>query len=140
MIKRGYREQVRGVDARIVSEVIDAYVLSDRDREIIKLNLLHGMSYTRISEIIEPWVSPRWIQEIMNRWTLKALPASLMLHSVLFIAISFPSVVIKSLNTSYLPNLRARPSRRDLSLMSSTVFNLISSIRASASEGNRARF
>lgn len=68
MIKRGYREQVRGVDARIVSEVIDAYVLSDRDREIIKLNLLHGMSYTRISEIIEPWVSPRWIQEIMNRW------------------------------------------------------------------------
>lgn len=68
MLKRGYKDMVRGVDADRVVMIIDAYVKSDRDREIIKLNLLHGVSYTRIADRIEPWVSPRTIQEIMNRW------------------------------------------------------------------------
>lgn len=68
MLKRGYKNMVRGMDAQIVSQIIDAYVHSDRDREIIKLNLLHGVSYTHIADRIEPWVSPRTIQEVMNRW------------------------------------------------------------------------
>lgn len=68
MTKRGYRDMVRGMDGERLGRIIDAYVLSDRDREIIKLNLLHGVSYTRIADRIEPWVSPRTIQEIMNRW------------------------------------------------------------------------
>ncbi len=68
MLKRGYRDMVRGMDSARISAVIDAYVHSERDREIIKLNLLHGVSYTRIADRIEPWVSPRTIQEIMNRW------------------------------------------------------------------------
>lgn len=68
MLKRGYRDMVRGMDAVRVEMIIDAYVHSDRDREIIKLNLLHGVSYTRIADRIEPWVSPRTVQEIMNRW------------------------------------------------------------------------
>lgn len=68
MMKRGYRDMVRGMDAQTVSLIIDAYVHSDRDREIIKLNLLHGVSYTRIADQLEPWLSPRSIQEVMNRW------------------------------------------------------------------------
>lgn len=68
MLKRGYRDMVRGMDAQRVSAIIDAYVHSDRDREIIKLNLLRGVSYTHIADRIEPWVSPRTIQAVMNRW------------------------------------------------------------------------
>lgn len=68
MNKRGYREMVRGMDGESLGRIIDAYVKSDRDREILKLNLLHGVSYTRIADRIEPWLSPRAIQEVMNRW------------------------------------------------------------------------
>lgn len=68
MNKRGYRDMVRGMDADVVSRIVDTYVHNDRDREVIKLNLLHGISYTRIADRIEPWISPRTIQEIMNRW------------------------------------------------------------------------
>lgn len=68
MMKRGYKDMVRGIESETVSRIIDAYVHSDRDREIIKLNLLHGVSYTRIADQLEPWLSPRSIQEVMNRW------------------------------------------------------------------------
>lgn len=68
MVKRGYKQMVRGMDSERLSALIDAYVHSDRDREIIKLNLIHGVSYMHIADRIEPWVSPRTIQEIMNRW------------------------------------------------------------------------
>ena len=68
MNKRGYKEMVRGVESSRISYLIDEYVHNERDREIIKLNLLNGVSYTRIADRIEPWISPRAIQEIMNRW------------------------------------------------------------------------
>lgn len=68
MKKRGYREMVQGVQSTQLCRVIDDYVHSDRDREIIKMSLLHGISYTRIADRLEPWLSPRTIQEIMNRW------------------------------------------------------------------------
>ena len=68
MNKRGYKEMVRGVENSRISYLIDEYVHNERDREIIKLNLLNGVSYTRIADRIEPWISPRAIQEIMNRW------------------------------------------------------------------------
>lgn len=68
MMKRGYRDMVRGVDSGRLERIVDDYVKSDRDREIIKLNLLHGVSYTRIADTVEPWVSSRAIQKIMNRW------------------------------------------------------------------------
>lgn len=68
MNKRGYRDMVRGVESAHISAVIDAYVHNDRDREILKMSLLHGVSYTRIADRLEPWLSPRSIQEVMNRW------------------------------------------------------------------------
>lgn len=68
MTKRGYHESVRGVDAQRIETVVDAYVHSDRDREIIKLNLVHGVSYTDIPERLDLWVSTRTVQNAMNRW------------------------------------------------------------------------
>lgn len=68
MKKRGYKEMVQGVQSTWLCQVIDDYVHNDRDKEIIKMNLLHGVSYTHIADRLEPWLSPRTIQEIMNRW------------------------------------------------------------------------
>lgn len=63
-----YKEMVRGIESACISKVIDEFVHKKRDREIIKLSLLDDISYTHIADIIEPWVSPRTIQDIMNRW------------------------------------------------------------------------
>lgn len=68
MVKRGYKQMVFGIESEKISRAIDTYVHNDRDREILKLNLLHGVSYTRIADRIEPWLSPRSIQTVMNRW------------------------------------------------------------------------
>lgn len=68
MKKKDYKGMMVGVDSETINALIDAYVHNDRDREILKLNLLHGISYMRIADRLNPWVSPRWIQEIMNRW------------------------------------------------------------------------
>lgn len=68
MNKRGYKQMVRGVGSERLCRIINDYVHNERDREIIKLNLIHGVSYMHIADRIEPWVSPRTIQEIMNRW------------------------------------------------------------------------
>ena len=68
MIKRGYKQMMRGIESERINQIIDAYVHSERDREIIKLSLLHGVSYMHIADRMEPWVSPRTIQAVMNRW------------------------------------------------------------------------
>ncbi len=68
MLKRGYKDMVRGLSAYDLEKIVDAYVHSDRDRDIIKMNLVHGISYTRIADRLDPWLSPRAIQNIMNRW------------------------------------------------------------------------
>jgi hypothetical protein len=68
MMKRGYRDKMRGVESQRIEGLVDAYVHSDRDREIIKMSLVHGISYTRIADIIDPWVSPRTVQSVLNRW------------------------------------------------------------------------
>ena len=68
MLKRGYKAMMRGIESERISQIIDAYVHSDRDREIIKLSLLHDISYTNISDRLQDWVSPRTVQAVMNRW------------------------------------------------------------------------
>lgn len=68
MKKRGYKDMVRGIDARLIDRTIDDFVLSERDREIIKMSLLNDVSYTRIADRLPEWVSPRTIQNILNRW------------------------------------------------------------------------
>lgn len=68
MIKRGYKNMVRGIESERINQIVDAYVHSDRDREIIKLSLLHDISYTNISDKLQDWVSPRTVQAVMNKW------------------------------------------------------------------------
>lgn len=68
MDKIGYREMVRGIESAYINKVIDDFVLKDRDKEIIKLNLLHGISYTNIPDKLENWVSTRTVQNVMNTW------------------------------------------------------------------------
>lgn len=68
MVKRGYKDMMRGVDSQRISRLIDAYVHSERDREIIRLSLIHGVSYSRIADRLDDFVSPRTVQAVMNRW------------------------------------------------------------------------
>lgn len=68
MNKRGYRDAMRGVDNERIGQAINAYVHSQRDREVLRLSLIHGISYMRISERPGLEISPRTVQEIMNRW------------------------------------------------------------------------
>ena len=68
MLKRGYKNAVRGVEASLISAIVDEYVHSDRDREIIKMNLIHNISYTAIADRLEPWISTRTVQNVMNEW------------------------------------------------------------------------
>ena len=68
MIKRGYKQMMRGIENERINQIIDAYVHSERDREIIKMSLLHDISYTNISDRLQDMVSPRTVQTVMNRW------------------------------------------------------------------------
>lgn len=68
MLKRGYKNAMRGVEASRINEIIDEYVHSDRDKEIIKLSLLHDISYTDIADRLETWISTRTVQNVMNAW------------------------------------------------------------------------
>ena len=68
MNKKGYKNQMDGIESERISQTIDAYVHSAEARKIIKLNLLHDISYTRIADKLENRVSPRTVQNIMNRW------------------------------------------------------------------------
>lgn len=68
MLKRGYKNAMRGVEASRINAIIDEYVHSDRDKEIIKLSLLHDISYTAIADRLEPWISTRTVQNVMNEW------------------------------------------------------------------------
>lgn len=68
MKKRGYKEALRGVESERIEQLIQSYVHSARDREVIRLSLLDDISYTHIADRLELEVSSRMVQEIMNRW------------------------------------------------------------------------
>lgn len=68
MKKHDYKGRVRGLERAKIEQMIDAYVLSQRDRKVIKLALLNDISYTNIAGRLDLEVSSRTIQEIMNRW------------------------------------------------------------------------
>lgn len=59
---------MRGIDAEHIEKVISSYVHNQRDRKVLRLALLHEVSYTRISQRQDLEVSSRTVQEIMNRW------------------------------------------------------------------------
>lgn len=68
MRKRGYKDALRGVENERIERLIDAYVHSQRDRKVLKLSLIHDISYTRISQRQDLELSSRTVQEILNRW------------------------------------------------------------------------
>lgn len=68
MKKHDYKGRMRGVESERIERIIDAYVHSQRDRQVIKLAVLDDISYTRISQRLDLEVSSRTVQEIMNRW------------------------------------------------------------------------
>lgn len=59
---------MRGVESERIERIINTYVHSQRDRQVIKLAVLDDISYTRISQRLDLEVSSRTVQEIMNRW------------------------------------------------------------------------
>lgn len=68
MKKHDYKGRIRGLERAKIEQMIDAYVLSQRDRKVIKLALLNDISYTNIAGRLDLEVSSRTVQEIMNRW------------------------------------------------------------------------
>ena len=68
MTKHDYKGRMVGRTTEEISNLIDAYVHSGRDREVIRLSLLEGESYTRIAGRLDLEVSSRTVQQIMNRW------------------------------------------------------------------------
>lgn len=68
MKKHDYKGRMRGVESERIERIINAYVHSQRDRQVIKLAVLDDISYTRISQRLDLEVSSRTVQEIMNRW------------------------------------------------------------------------
>lgn len=68
MKKHDYKGRMRGMERAKIEQLIDAYVLSQRDRKVIKLALLNDISYTNIAGRLDLEVSSRTVQEIMNRW------------------------------------------------------------------------
>lgn len=68
MTKRGYKEMMAGVENKRIEEIIDDYVHSHRDRKVLKLSLMHNVSYTNIAGRLDLNVSSRTVQTIMNRW------------------------------------------------------------------------
>ena len=66
--KHDYKGMMRGIEAEKIESVITSYVHNPRDRKVLKLALLHEVSYTRISQRQDLEVSSRTVQEIMNRW------------------------------------------------------------------------
>lgn len=68
MTKRGYKEMMVGVENKRIEEIIDDYVHIHRDRKVLKLSLMHNVSYTNIAGRLDLNVSSRTVQTIMNRW------------------------------------------------------------------------
>lgn len=68
MTKRGYKEMMVGVENKRIEEIIDDYVHRHRDRKVLKLSLMHNVSYTNIAGRLDLNVSSRTVQTIMNRW------------------------------------------------------------------------
>lgn len=48
-----------------IAEIIDEQIHSERDRRILKMKLIDGITYERIAEAVE--MSPRQIKTIVSR-------------------------------------------------------------------------
>lgn len=68
MDKIGYKDMVIGISNERIEKAINEYVHKPRDRKVLKLCLMHGLSYTAIAGRTDLDVSSRTVQTIMHRW------------------------------------------------------------------------
>ena len=68
MDKIGYKNMVIGISNEQIEKAINEYVHNPRDRKVLKLCLMHGLSYTAIAGRTDLVISSRTVQTIMNRW------------------------------------------------------------------------
>lgn len=68
MDKIGYKNMVIGISNERIERAINEHVHKLRDRKVLKLCLMHGLSYTEIAGRTDLVVSSRTVQAIMNRW------------------------------------------------------------------------
>lgn len=66
--KIGYKNMVIGVSNEQIEKIVNEYVHNPRDRKVLKLCLMHGLSYTNIAGRADMNVSSRTVQQIMHRW------------------------------------------------------------------------
>ena len=50
-----------------LNELINEWILSARDRKILRAKLINGQTYEEIAEILNPQMSPRQIKRIVQR-------------------------------------------------------------------------
>nr|DAU54990.1 MAG TPA: ECF sigma factor [Caudoviricetes sp.] len=55
-----------GLSRAQVEALIDEWVFSARDRQILRLKLLDGQTYEQIAEAVRPQMSPRQIKRIVT--------------------------------------------------------------------------
>lgn len=57
-----------------MSALIDEHIHSDRDAAILRLRLIHGHTYERIAEEVDPPLSTRQVYRIVSRGAAKLYP------------------------------------------------------------------
>ena len=50
-----------------LAELISEHIHSERDRQIMKLKLIDGLTYEKIAEIVD--MSPRYVRSLVKRLT-----------------------------------------------------------------------
>lgn len=56
-----------GLTRSQVNTLINDWIFSARDRKILRLKLLDGMTYEQVAEAVQPQMSPRQIKRIVRR-------------------------------------------------------------------------
>ena len=50
-----------------LAEIISEYIHSERDRQILRMKLIDGLTYEKIAETVE--MSPRYIRSLVHKLT-----------------------------------------------------------------------
>lgn len=57
-----------GLTRSQINDAINDWVFSARDRKILRLKLLDGLTYEQVAETLRPQMSPRQIKRIVCRY------------------------------------------------------------------------
>ena len=68
MRSNGYREALVGVSRSEILQVVEEYVHNARARELIRITMVDGYSYTDAAGMVQPEMSTNGVQDVINRW------------------------------------------------------------------------